>query len=36
MLGREFIIPYHKRLLDIRMNNNAIPSDRKEARVVPT
>jgi len=35
-LGREAMIPYLARLLDITMNNNAIPSDWKKAIVVPT
>jgi len=30
------MIPYLARLLDITMNNNAIPSDWKKAIVVPT
>jgi hypothetical protein len=30
------MIPYLARLLDITMNNNAIPGDRKKALVVPT
>jgi hypothetical protein len=34
-LGVEAIIPYLARLLDIKMNNNAIPGDWKEAVVVP-
>jgi len=29
------MIPYLARLVDITMNNNAIPSDWKRARVVP-
>ena len=29
------MIPYLARLLDIMMNNNAIPSDWKKATVVP-
>jgi hypothetical protein len=29
------MIPYLSRLLDIMMNNNSIPSDRKKAIVVP-
>ena len=35
-LGGEAIIPYLARLLDIMMNNNAIQSDWKKDRVVPT
>jgi len=35
MLGGEAMIPYLTRLLDITMNNNAIPGDWKEAIVVP-
>jgi len=34
-LGREAKIPYLTRLLDITMNNNAIPGDCKKAIVVP-
>ena len=34
-LGREAMIPYLATLLDITMNNNAIPGDRKKSIVVP-
>jgi hypothetical protein len=34
-LGGEAMIPHLARLLDIRMNNNSIPSDWKKAIVVP-
>ena len=34
-LGGEAMIPYLARLLDITMNNNAIPRDWKKAIVVP-
>jgi hypothetical protein len=34
-LGREAMIPYLARLLDITMNNNALPGDWKKAIVVP-
>jgi len=34
-LGGEVMIPYIARLLDITLNNNAIPSDWKKAAVVP-
>ena len=34
-LGREAMIPYLARLLDITMNNNAIQGDWKKAIVVP-
>jgi len=35
MIGREAMIPYLTRLLDITMNNNAIPGEWKEAIMVP-
>jgi len=35
-LGGEAMIPYLARLLDITMNNNAIPGDWKKAIVFPT
>jgi len=35
MLGGEAMMPYLTRLLDITMNNNAIPGEWKEAIVVP-
>ena len=34
-LGGDAMIPYLARLLDITMNNNAIPRDWKKAIVVP-
>jgi hypothetical protein len=34
-LGGEAMIPYLARLLDVTMNNNAIPGDRKKAIVIP-
>ena len=34
-LGGEAMIPYLARLMDIRMNNNAVPGDWKKAIVVP-
>ena len=34
-LGGEAMIPYLARLLDITMNNNAIPGDWKDAIVFP-